>query len=271
MRITILANRDLHANGVVDGLIRRLPQHRLSLVLSDRVGRATGLPPALIELARHEQQLLRRLVEPLLGDRQDVPTRTFAGIERALEGRCTVVNAPRSEAGRAALLAEAPDLLLSIRYGGILDAGHASAVHHGILNLHSGALPAHRGILASLHAVLAGDSELACTLHRIVDRGIDTGPVIAEARVPVQADRSLLWNIARLYGPGLDLLVEGVERITAGDALPGTAQDPDVGAYHGLPDAPLLAEFAGRGGRLVDLGDTLELLEERYLAEAPAP
>ncbi|MGB0267689.1 MAG: formyltransferase family protein [Pseudomonadales bacterium] len=67
-----------------------------------------------------------------------------------------------------------PDLILSVRYGGILDADHVELAHHGILNLHSGALPAYRGVLASFRAISAGEDRLTATLHRIVDRGIDT-------------------------------------------------------------------------------------------------
>jgi methionyl-tRNA formyltransferase len=269
VRITVLANRDLHGNRVLDRLLRALPEHRLSVVLSERVGRGDGLPPPLATLALHEQGLLRRLVEPLLGDAPEAPTLTFAGIARRLDGRCAVVNRPRSAEGRAALLAEDPELVLSIRYGGILDAAHAAAVPHGILNLHSGALPDHRGILASLHAVLAGATALTATVHRIVDAGIDTGPVIDAVEVPLEPERSLLWNIARLYDPGADALVDAVRRLQAGEALPGEPQDPDAGAYHGLPDARTLAEFAGRGHRLTDLADTLELLERRYLDAVP--
>ncbi|HSG87977.1 MAG TPA: formyltransferase family protein [Pseudomonadales bacterium] len=276
MRITLLANRDLHANFVVDRLVDALPEHEFSLVLSERVGRAADLPRELVELAQHERGLLTELVAPFTADRRPSParpaTRTFEQLAACLDAPPMVVNRPRSDSGRRVLADLAPALMISIRYGGILDAEHAASAPHGVLNLHSGRLPDYRGILASLRAALAGDEVLCCTLHRIVDSGIDTGPIIATADSPLDVERSLLWNIARLYEPGVALIEDAVRRIAAGDALPGTPQDLDAGAYFGLPDADTLAALRARGLRLVDLADSIELLRERYLppgSEAP--
>ena len=271
MRITLLANRDVHANRVVDRLVRRLCGHDLSLVLSQRVGRAAALPADLRELRLHEQLLLDELLAPLLmtAQRPDSAVRTFDELGAQLDGRMRTVDRPRSAEGRAALLAHAPELMISIRYGGILDAEHARAAPYGILNLHSGRLPDYRGILAGLQALLAGDTRLYCTLHRIEDAGIDTGPIIASAGIDHDPDRSLLWNLMRLYTPGIELIVDAVARIAAGEALPGTVQDPDAGAYYGLPDDDQLQRFRDRGLRLTDLGDTLELMRCLYLDGDP--
>lgn len=271
MRITLLANRDVHANRVVDRLLRRLSgpgaEHELSLILSQRVGRADALPAELRDLRLHEQTLLQELLGPLLATAQRPAgaTRTFDEIGALLDGRLQVVDRPRSAGGRAALLQHAPELMISIRYGGILDAAHADAVPLGILNLHSGRLPDYRGILASLQALLAGESQLCCTLHRITDAGIDTGPVIATATIDHDPTRSLLWNLTRLYEPGIELIVDAVERLAAGDALPGVPQDPHAGAYFGLPGEDELARFRALGLQLTNLGDTLERMRQLYL------
>lgn len=267
MRITLLANRDIHANRVVDQLIRRLPDHELSLILSQRVGRGDALPAELRELRLHEQTLLEELLRPLLATahRPIGATRTFDEIGAHLGGRMQVVDRPRTREGRAALHRHDPALMISIRYGGILDAQHAEAVPLGILNLHSGRLPGYRGILASMQALLAGETQLCCTLHRIEDAGIDTGPIIGTAAIDPDPARSLVWNLMRLYEPGIALIVDAVRRLAAGEALPGTPQDPGAGAYFGLPDAEQLARFRALGLQLTDLGDTLELMRRLYL------
>lgn len=270
MRITLLANRDLGANVVADGLLRALPEHHWTLVLSSRVGRPGPRPPALVELAHQEQGLLRQLVEPLTRDPAQRPgrVRSFPQLARLAAGGLHELDAPRSEAGRARLASLEPDLLLSVRYGGILDEAHVALARHGVLNLHSGRLPAYRGVLASFRALLAGDRTLACTLHRIVDAGIDTGPILASAERPVDPERSMLTQLLALYGPGTRLLVDAVHRLDAGEALAGTPQDPAAGAYHGVPDAAELDAFHARGLRLCDLGETLAFLREAFTPRA---
>ena len=53
-----------------------------------------------------------------------------------------------------------------------------------ILNIHPSLLPAFPGVAAWAQAVEAGATESGCTVH-YVDAGMDTGPIISQARVPV--------------------------------------------------------------------------------------
>ena len=53
-----------------------------------------------------------------------------------------------------------------------------------IINIHPSLLPKFPGLEAWRQALDAGEPETGCTVH-YVDLGMDTGPVIAQARVPV--------------------------------------------------------------------------------------
>ncbi len=53
-----------------------------------------------------------------------------------------------------------------------------------IVNIHPSLLPAHPGLNTHKRALAAGDKEHGCSVH-IVDAGVDTGPLIAQAKVPV--------------------------------------------------------------------------------------
>ena len=53
-----------------------------------------------------------------------------------------------------------------------------------ILNIHPSILPAYPGLMAWKQAVEDGATESGCTVH-YVDAGMDTGPVISQAKVPV--------------------------------------------------------------------------------------
>ena len=56
-----------------------------------------------------------------------------------------------------------------------------------ILNIHPSILPAYPGLMAWTQAVEDGAVESGCTVHH-VDAGMDTGPIILQAKVPVLPD-----------------------------------------------------------------------------------
>lgn len=53
-----------------------------------------------------------------------------------------------------------------------------------ILNIHPSLLPAYPGLMAWKQAIEDGATESGCTVH-YVDAGMDTGPIIRQAKVPV--------------------------------------------------------------------------------------
>ncbi len=77
-----------------------------------------------------------------------------------------------------------PDLLVLADYGQIVPAVLLALPRHGALNLHPSLLPRHRGASPIPAAILAGDSETGVSLM-LMDAGLDTGPVIAQARRPL--------------------------------------------------------------------------------------
>ena len=56
-----------------------------------------------------------------------------------------------------------------------------------IINIHPSLLPSFPGLRAWTQAVEAGARESGCTVH-YVDAGMDTGPIISQAMVPVLPD-----------------------------------------------------------------------------------
>ena len=53
-----------------------------------------------------------------------------------------------------------------------------------MLNIHPSLLPLYPGLDTHARALAAGDVEAGCTVH-LVTEGVDEGPVLAQARVPV--------------------------------------------------------------------------------------
>ncbi|MFN3931501.1 MAG: phosphoribosylglycinamide formyltransferase [Brevundimonas sp.] len=56
-----------------------------------------------------------------------------------------------------------------------------------LLNIHPSLLPKYPGLDTHARALAAGDAEAGCSVH-LVTEGVDEGPVLARATVPVLAD-----------------------------------------------------------------------------------
>lgn len=56
-----------------------------------------------------------------------------------------------------------------------------------MLNIHPSLLPKYPGLDTHARAIAADDAEAGCSVH-LVTEGVDEGPVLGQAAVPVQAD-----------------------------------------------------------------------------------
>ena len=56
-----------------------------------------------------------------------------------------------------------------------------------MLNIHPSLLPLYPGLDTHARAIAAGDAEAGCTVH-LVTEGVDEGPILDQARVPILGD-----------------------------------------------------------------------------------
>jgi phosphoribosylglycinamide formyltransferase-1 len=94
-----------------------------------------------------------------------------------------------------------------------------------VLNIHPGLLPACPGLHAQRQALEAGARFAGCTVH-FVDEGVDTGPILMQAVVPVRPDDDEAALSARIleqehviYPRAIDLLARGRVRIEGRRAI----------------------------------------------------
>jgi len=78
-----------------------------------------------------------------------------------------------------------------------------------MLNIHPSLLPAYPGLDTHARAIAAGEAEAGCTVH-LVTAGVDEGPILGQARVPIlpgDDDHSLAARVLeqehRLYADTL--------------------------------------------------------------------
>jgi methionyl-tRNA formyltransferase len=136
----------------------------------------------------------------------------------------------RDPAARARLAAYAPDLVVVVAYGLILPKSVLALPRLGCWNVHASLLPRWRGAAPIQRAILAGDAETGVDLMQM-EAGLDTGPVLLEARTPIEPDDTGGRLHDRLAALGAATLADGLARVLRGDTLAPTAQREDGVAY----------------------------------------
>jgi methionyl-tRNA formyltransferase len=114
----------------------------------------------------------------------------------------------REPAALGEVLALRPGLLILADYGQIVPAALLE-LPHGALNLHPSLLPRHRGASPIPATILAGDHETGVTLMRM-DEGLDSGPIVAQVRIPLEGDETTPLLEETLEIAAADLLAANV-------------------------------------------------------------
>jgi phosphoribosylglycinamide formyltransferase-1 len=108
-----------------------------------------------------------------------------------------------------------PDIICLAGFMRILTPGFIGRWEGRMLNIHPSLLPKYRGLDTHARAIAAGDAEHGCSVH-LVTPELDDGPILGQARVPIEADDTpetlaarVLVQEHRLYPAVLRRFVEG--------------------------------------------------------------
>ncbi len=111
------------------------------------------------------------------------------------------------------------DLICLAGYMRILSGYFIREFPMRILNIHPSLLPAFPGLDAQHQALVHGTKIAGCTVH-FVDEGLDSGPIIAQAAVPILDEDTadslsarILREEHRLYSEAIALVLSGNYRI----------------------------------------------------------
>ena len=105
-----------------------------------------------------------------------------------------------------------PDLVVCAGFMRILAPEFLGRFPSRVVNTHPALLPSFPGAHAVADALAYGVRVSGVTVH-VVDEGVDTGPVVAQAAVPVQEDDDEASLHARIQGVEQPLYVEAVGRL----------------------------------------------------------
>ena len=111
------------------------------------------------------------------------------------------------------------DLVCLAGYMRILSGHFIREFHQRILNIHPSLLPAFPGLDAQYQALDHGVKFSGCTVH-FVEEGLDSGPIVSQAAVPVLAEDTveslsarILKEEHRIYSEALRIVLAGQYRI----------------------------------------------------------
>ena len=127
------------------------------------------------------------------------------------------------------LRSDEPDAMIVIAYGLLLPPTVLAIPRYGCINVHASLLPRWRGAAPIPRAIEAGDEVTGVSIMQM-EAGLDTGPVLADARTPVEETDTAQTLHDRLAQLGADTLVATLERLARGEAKP-RAQDEALACY----------------------------------------
>ena len=149
----------------------------------------------------------------------------------ALERGLAVVQPERirDEASQARIRQVGADVMVVVAYGQILPASLINAPRLGTLNVHASLLPRHRGPAPIEWSILSGDRETGVTIMQM-DAGVDTGPILAQARLALSPDATAGLLEGQLGKLGSRLMVRTLDDLARGRVIP--VPQPAEGTTH---------------------------------------
>lgn len=152
------------------------------------------------------------------------------------------------------------DLLIVVAYGMLLPAKILDQPRLGCINIHTSLLPRWRGAAPVQRAIEAGDNETGISIMQM-DEGLDTGPVLAQKRCPIDDDETSGTLLEKLAVLGASCLIETLKNIETGKVRP-------------VPQNSALATYASKISKAearLDWSRKAVELERQVRAFNPAP
>ena len=113
----------------------------------------------------------------------------------------------------------APDIVCLAGFMRVLTPGFVNHFAGRMLNIHPSLLPKYPGLHTHQRALDAGDAEAGCTVHEVTPV-LDDGPILGQARVPVEPGDTAETLAARVLVQEHRLYPAVLRRFAEGDRRP---------------------------------------------------
>lgn len=125
-----------------------------------------------------------------------------------------------------------PDVIAVAAFGQILPKAVLDIPKFGCLNVHTSLLPKYRGAAPIQQAILDGEKMTGVTIMYMAE-GIDTGDIILQRTIPIEADDTGETLTNKLAALGGELIVEALAGVQNGTSL-RIRQDESKATYVGV-------------------------------------
>lgn len=140
------------------------------------------------------------------------------------------IRQPASLAGQEAELRSlAPEVMVVAAYGVLLPQTILDIPRHGCVNVHASLLPRWRGAAPIQRAIEAGDRDTGVTIM-LMEAGLDTGPILRQARVAIGGEATGGSLHDRLAELGAQELLATLSALATGTLVPHP-QDSGSASY----------------------------------------
>lgn len=140
------------------------------------------------------------------------------------------------------LRAMRPDFLVSAHFNQLIKPNVLQLPTQACVNLHPSLLPANKGVDPAFYALLRQEEVAGITVH-VQDEAFDTGGILHQQRVSIEADDSLLVLNTRLFSLGGEAMAEVVAKFD--HETKGVVQEVG-GNYDSWPDPQQVTVFQQR-------------------------
>jgi methionyl-tRNA formyltransferase len=166
----------------------------------------------------------------------------------------------KDEEAHARLRALGADAMVVAAYGLILPEPVLALPRLGAINIHASLLPRWRGAAPIQRAILAGDAHTGISIMQM-DRGLDTGPVLAAESMPIAADDTSASLHDKLAELGARLIVTVLAQLERGPLSP--RPQPAAGASY--------AAKITKAEAAIDWNEAAPVIERKVRAFNPLP
>jgi methionyl-tRNA formyltransferase len=154
----------------------------------------------------------------------------------------------------------APDFIVVIAYGQILNEAVLNIPKVACINVHASLLPKYRGAACLQAPILNGDNETGITIM-LMDKGLDTGDILRQEKVKLYGSENLEIVHDKLSELGAEILGDTLIDLAEGKIKP-IKQDENLTSYVKVIDK--------QDGQ-INWGDSAEVIERKIRAFTPWP
>ena len=134
------------------------------------------------------------------------------------------------------LAALGADCAVVVAYGQILPQVVLDAPRLGCINVHASLLPRWRGAAPIHRAIMAGDTETGVCIMQM-ETGLDTGPILQSAQVPITARSTTLELHDKLADLGASLIRPVLTGLESGTITPAPQPNEGITYAHKIDKA----------------------------------